>query len=63
MLPAGFVSGASAVALDASARVIHDTATGMLYYDADGSGAQQMLPFAQVLPGQALDHQDFHVIA
>jgi Ca2+-binding RTX toxin-like protein len=63
VLAADFVSGAGAVAGDASDRVIHDTSTGMLYYDADGSGAQHMLPFAQVLPGQALAAGDFNVVA
>jgi Ca2+-binding RTX toxin-like protein len=58
-----FVSGAGAVAHDASDHVIHDTNTGMVYYDADGSGAQPMVPFAQVAPGQALAAADFHVVA
>jgi Ca2+-binding RTX toxin-like protein len=57
-----FVSGAGAVAGDASDRVIHDTATGMLYYDADGNGTQHMLPFAQIAPGQALAAADLHQI-
>jgi Ca2+-binding RTX toxin-like protein len=60
---ADLASGAGAVAGDASDRVIHDTATGMLYYDADGTGAQPMIPFAQVNPGQALAAADLHVIA
>jgi Ca2+-binding RTX toxin-like protein len=64
VLAAGdFVTSAGAVAGDASDRVIHDTATGMLYYDADGSGAQQMTAFAQLNPGQALAAADFHVVA
>ena len=58
-----FVSGAGAVAHDGTDRVIHDTNTGMVYYDADGSGAQQMVAFAQVAPGQALATTDFHIIA
>jgi hypothetical protein len=35
----------------------------MVYYDADGSGAQQMIAFAQVTPGQALLATDFHLVA
>ena len=33
-----FVSGDGAVAKDASDHLLYDTATGNLYYDADGSG-------------------------
>jgi Ca2+-binding RTX toxin-like protein len=58
-----FVTGPAAVAHDASDHIIHDTSTGMLYYDADGSGAQQMVAFAQVNLGQALGASDFHLIA
>jgi serralysin len=58
-----FVSGPGAVAHDANQHVIHDTSTGMLYYDADGNGAQQMIAFAQVVAGQTLAHSDFHLIA
>jgi Ca2+-binding RTX toxin-like protein len=58
-----FVSGPGALAHDATDHVIHDTNTGMLYYDADGSGAQHMVPFAQVAPGQALAATDLHLIS
>ncbi len=56
-----FVGGAGATAQDALDRIVHDSATGMLYYDADGSGAQGMLAFAQVTPGLALVATDFVV--
>lgn len=57
-----FVSGAGAVAHDASDHVIHDTSTGILYYDADGSEAQPMVAFAQVAPGQTLAATDFRLV-
>ena len=58
-----FVSEPGAVAHAANQHVIHDINTGMLYYDADGNGAQHMIPFAQVAAGQALAAGDFHVVA
>ncbi len=58
-----FVGGAGATAQDALDRIVHDIATGMLYYDADGSGAQGMVAFAQVAPGLALSAGDFIVSA
>jgi Ca2+-binding RTX toxin-like protein len=61
--PSGFVSEPGAVAHNASQHIVHDTTTGLLYYDADGSGAQQMVAFAQVNPGQALTASDIHVVA
>ena len=58
-----FVGGVGATALDTLDRIVHDSATGMLYYDADGNGAQGMLAFAQVTPGLALTAGDFVVSA
>ena len=56
------VSEAGAVAHNADQNIIHDTLTGMLYYDADGNGIQHMAPFAQLAPGEALAASDFHLI-
>ncbi len=53
-----FAGGAGATALDTLDRIVHDSATGMLYYDADGNGAQVMLAFAQVAPGLVLAATD-----
>jgi Ca2+-binding RTX toxin-like protein len=64
VLSAGsFVSEAGAVAHTADQHIVHDTGTGLLYYDTDGSGAQHMVPFAQVAAGQALAAGDFHTVA
>ena len=41
-----FVSGAGAVAHDANDYILYDTATGNLYYDADGNGAGAAVQFA-----------------
>jgi Ca2+-binding RTX toxin-like protein len=42
--------------------LIYDQATGLLSYDADGSGAKAAVAFAQVTPGTILDHSDFLVV-
>jgi len=60
---ATLVSEPGALAHTADQHIIHDTNTGTLYYDADGSGAQHMVAFAQVTPGQILAAADFHVVA
>jgi serralysin len=49
-------------ALDADDRIVHDQATGKVYYDADGSGAGAQVQFAQVTSGLALTFADFLVI-
>jgi len=58
-----FVSEPGAVAHDANQHIVHDTNTGTLYYDADGSRAQPMVAFAQINPGQALAAADLHLIS
>ena len=52
-----FRSGA--VALDASDRIIYDSATGNLYYDANGNTAGGSVLFAQLTAGLALTNADF----
>ena len=46
-------------AQDADDRIIYDSATGRIYYDADGSGAGAQVLFAQVAAGLALTNADF----
>lgn len=58
-----FISEPGAVASNPDQHIVHDSATGMLYYDVDGSGAQAMVAFAQVTPGQAVAAADVHIIA
>ncbi|MGD9982108.1 MAG: calcium-binding protein, partial [Hyphomonadaceae bacterium] len=46
-------------AADAEDRIVYDSATGALYYDADGSGAGAAVQFATLSTGLALTHDDF----
>ena len=58
-----FRAGANAVVvLDATDRIIHDTSTGALSYDADGSGSGVAVQFAQLQIGASLNAGDFLVI-
>ena len=46
-------------AQDADDRIVYDSATGNIWYDADGSGAGAAVLFATVAAGTALTHLDF----
>ena len=48
-------------AVTGQTRIIHDTATGALYFDADGSGLGLRQQFAQVTAGLVLGVTDFSV--
>ncbi|MDP3796617.1 MAG: cadherin-like domain-containing protein, partial [Polaromonas sp.] len=65
LAPANFVANAGGVAADANDYVLYDTATGNLYYDADGNGAGAKLLFATLtLSGISgtVDSTDFTVV-
>ena len=47
---------------DASDRIIYDSTTGNIYYDADGDGGGAQVLFAHVTAGTALTNADFIVI-
>jgi Ca2+-binding RTX toxin-like protein len=55
-----FQTGATAT--EADDRVVYDSATGALYFDADGSGAGAAVQFAHVSDGLSLAAGDFAVI-
>jgi hypothetical protein len=57
---AAFVQAIAAVTRDQ--HVIYNQATGIVSYDADGSGAGAAIAVAQLTPGQALTAQDFKVV-
>ena len=52
-----FVSGIAAA--DADDRILYESATGKIFYDADGNGAGAATLFAQVTAGTALTNLDF----
>jgi Ca2+-binding RTX toxin-like protein len=62
---ANFAANAGGNATDANDFILYDTATGNLYYDADGNGAGAKVLFAQIdLTGLSgvVDNTDFSII-
>ncbi|MEJ1121256.1 calcium-binding protein [Phyllobacterium sp. CCNWLW109] len=51
-----------AAAADANDRIVYNSSTGALYYDADGSGSGGAVQFANLTKGLALTNADFLVI-
>jgi serralysin len=60
LAPGAFNTGAAASQADD--RIIYNTATGALLFDADGSGAGAAVHFATLAGGLALTASDFLVI-
>jgi serralysin len=48
--------------LDGNDRILYDSATGKIFYDADGSGGVEKVLFATVAAGTVLTEADFFVI-
>jgi Ca2+-binding RTX toxin-like protein len=56
-----FYAGTSAH--DADDRIIYNSATGNIYYDADGNGSGAQVLFAHVTAGTGLTNADFLIVA
>jgi Ca2+-binding RTX toxin-like protein len=56
-----FAANTDGVATDAAHRIIYETDTGKLFYDADGAGGAAGIQFATLTAGLALTNADFVV--
>lgn len=59
---AAFRANTTGLAGDASDRIIYETDTGDLLYDADGTGATAGIQFARLTSGLALTNLDFIIV-
>jgi Ca2+-binding RTX toxin-like protein len=57
-----FTSGPGAVATSLNHRIIYNTTSGALFYDADGSGAGSAVQFATLSGAPALNNTEFLII-
>lgn len=62
MTSAQFWASASGLAHDANDRIVYNTATGVLSYDADGNGVGSAIHFATLVNKAALTSADFLII-
>jgi Ca2+-binding RTX toxin-like protein len=62
LLASEFVANTGAVADSADQRILYDTASGALYYDADGNGDMASVQFALLSGTPTLTADDFRVI-
>jgi Ca2+-binding RTX toxin-like protein len=65
LAPGSLQSGSfrtGSAAMDADDRVLYDSLTGTLRFDADGTGAAGASEFAVLSPGLALSHSSFFII-
>jgi Ca2+-binding RTX toxin-like protein len=60
LAPGAFVAGSAAA--DADDRIVYNSATGQIFFDADGSGGGAQVLFATVNAGTVLTASDFMVI-
>ncbi|MDQ6433016.1 hypothetical protein RB623_02985 [Mesorhizobium sp. LHD-90] len=58
---AAFRANTTGLAQDANDRIVYETDTGEVYYDADGTGAAAGIEFATIDTGLALTNMDFSV--
>lgn len=59
---AQFVANKSGLATDKLDRIVYESDTGKLLYDADGSGAGKAIQFASIATGLSLTAADFFII-
>ncbi|MFI0843497.1 hypothetical protein [Mesorhizobium sp. IMUNJ 23232] len=58
---AAFRANTTGLAQDGSDRIIYETDTGQIFYDADGTGAAAGIHFVTIIAGLALTNADFSV--
>ena len=55
--------GSGTAVITADSRIIYNSASGILSYDADGSGSATSIAFAQFSPGLGIDSSNFQIVA